>query len=68
MEFSGHIITVLAGVFAFTSGSIIKSRKWLMVCVVVTVLLIVAGIILMVINYTDWIEKILPLPSRLTWA
>lgn len=68
MEFSGQIITLTAGIFAFTSGALIKNRKWLTACIVITVMLAAAGILLMVYNYTDWVEKILPLTSNQNWA
>lgn len=68
MDFSGQIITLTAGIFAFTSGALIKSKKWLTACIVITAILIIIGIILMVHNYTDWIEKILPLSSNQNWA
>lgn len=68
MEFSGQLITLTAGIFAFTSGALIKNRKWLMVCIVIAAILAAMGIILMIHNYTDWIEKILPLTSNQNWA
>lgn len=68
MEFSGQIITLTAGIFAFTTGALVKNRRWLIVCIIIAVILAVIGIVLMIQNYTDWIEKILPLHSSIKWA
>ncbi len=58
MEYIGIGITGIGAVFAFTTGALVKSKKWLTVCIVITVIFAIVGIALMIYNYTEWFNSL----------
>jgi CHASE2 domain-containing sensor protein len=56
------------GIICFISGACIKNKKVMLVILIVLAVLIVVCFAFMVAGYTEWIEKILPLSSKINWA
>ena len=63
-----QISLLVAGILSFIFGAFIKDKSKLLVLIIAMLILAGASMYFMVVEYTDWIEKIMPLTSGQNWA